>query len=239
MIDKILRIAKRLMIAGIVAVMVVTSVAGCAKKEEEEFKFTESTGEEKREDMTNNDNASDDKKDENQGEDETEPDQKDDTQTDTTPTDTKKPADGSDTQKDDEQKPSEDTNTPADDEETKTDEGTNEQEKPDEGTQEDGTEPDDGTDKPVEDTTVKAPEISAVAEMNSEQALTALAEVPFKAVLLDSWQANLEDHDESARYGYFRVDTVTIQIYYDAMDQIVSVTVEVDEEEEDIVTDEE
>lgn len=234
MTDKILWIAKRFIIAGMVAVTVVTSVAGCAKKEEEDFEFSESGLEEKYGEVAGGTDTTqgetEDQKEENQGGEVTEPDQSKDTVTDTTPTDTNKQTDGSNTQDGGDQKSGEDADEPTDGTDTTLNKDTTDQKNPDEETQVDETKPDEETDPPAENT-VAVPDISAVAMMNSEQALTELTGVPFQS-LKAAWQANLESHDESARFGSFRVDAVTIQLYYDGLDQIVSVTVETDEADE-------
>lgn len=210
----------RVVAAVLIAMMILTLVAGCGKKTvDEEFDISAEgslSGEQ-------TDTA-------------TKPDASEDEEGDKTETPTE------DTEKQDET-PNEDTDKPT--EETPSDTDKTEPETPDEEQKEPSADNETPSDdekepeqKPVEkpepeqpQVTVTIPDISSVAEMNAQQALTALKGLPY-GKLMEAWASYLAEDNADSRYGIYTFDLTNIRVDYDENNLITGVSFEAVEDEE-------
>lgn len=209
----------------LIAMMILTLVAGCGKKTEDEGFDISAEGSlsgEKTDTATKPDASEDEEGDktetpteDTEKQDET-PNEDTDKSTEETPSDTDKtePETPDEEQKEEQKEPSADSETPSDDEK----------------------EPEQ---KPVEkpepeqpQVTVTIPDISSVAEMNAQQALTALKGLPY-GKLMEAWASYLAEDNADSRYGIYTFDLTNIRVDYDENNLITGVSFEaVDDEEE-------
>jgi len=224
---KILPMLRRMVAAVLIAIMLVTLVAGCGKKAEdgEVDIFADGSLNEEKHDTTPKPDGSKeeetDDKTEKPTEDTDKPEEnKEDTDkpTDETPSDTDKtePETPDAEQKDEQKEPTTDEEKPSE-----------EQKEPEEEQK-----PEEKPEPEQPQVTVTVPDITSVAEMNAQQALIAMKGLPY-VKLMEAWIFYQTEDNADSRYGIYTLDQTNIRVDYDENNLITGVSFEAVEDEEE------